>query len=280
MLCPYAEVAYTRCATQVVSPLVSRLVGRDGTSRGVAGLRTYLVGQNDVAVIDPDPPSQPLLEAILRATWGRRITHVILTHSHGRRSPLANELVARTGARLLAARSGLVDGLQIRGFGFVLEAIATPGHASDHFALALPEESAAFCGDLVSGWAPGVAIPPGGDLGLHLASLERIRRRGFGLLLPGHGPQVADPESFLTDCIEFSRSRERQILAWAAQMDAFDAWRLAEQLRRKNGGQLEPASAHAILAHLVWLRRQGRLVGPQAADLSSGFALSAASQAA
>jgi glyoxylase-like metal-dependent hydrolase (beta-lactamase superfamily II) len=264
----------------VISPLVSRLVGKDATFRGVAGLRTYLVGGADVAVIDPDPPSQPLLEAILKATQGRRITHVILTHTHGRRSPLALELTSRTGAQLLAAHCGLVDGLRIGGSGFTLEAIATPGHSADHFALALLQEDAVFSGDLVSGWAPSVYIPPGGDLGLHLGSLERVLRRGFARLLPAHGPQVAEPGRFLAECLEVSRGRERQILGWAARLGCFSAWRLAERLRRRSSDDVDPAVAHAILAHLVWLARQGRLIAQGVPSLSTSFALTEASRAA
>jgi glyoxylase-like metal-dependent hydrolase (beta-lactamase superfamily II) len=197
---------------------------------------------------------------------------VLLTHSHGRRSPLALKLAEITGAEIVSAQAGLVDGRQIAGRGWTLQAMATPGHTPDHFAFALREENALFCGDSLSGWAPGVVIPPGGDLADHLASLERIRQREFSVLWPAHGPAVHDASAFLADCFEHSRCRERQILDAMDTMGPCTAWDLAGRLHPKVHGLVQPAAAHSILAHLVRLVGQGRLIANGRPALYASFA--------
>jgi glyoxylase-like metal-dependent hydrolase (beta-lactamase superfamily II) len=279
MMSPYSDVAFTRCGPQPISPLVWRWVARDAAPRGFQGLRTYLVGHGEIAVIDPDPASRPLLDSILTAAEGERITHVLITNSHGRRSPLALELAERTGARVLAAHAGLEDGMLIRGGGFTLEAIATPGHGQGHFGFALKQENALFCGDLVSGWSPGVAMPPGGDLSDHLASLETVRRRGFSALLPAHGPPVTEVGPFLADCLEHSRRRERQVLDTLTEMGPCTAWELAGRICPKVHGLVQPGAAHAILAHLSRLAAHGRLQADGRPSLYARFALVARPQA-
>jgi glyoxylase-like metal-dependent hydrolase (beta-lactamase superfamily II) len=259
MMSPFSDAAFTRCGAQPVSRLVRRIVAKDAGPRGFTGLRTYLIGHGEVAVIDPDPPSAPLLEAILESCRGERIAHVILTHSHGRPSPLAEELAALTGAQVLSAETGLKDGQRIGARGFILEAMATPGHTADHFAFALKSENALFCGDLVSGWSPGVVMPPGGDLAAHLASLEAVRRRGFGVIWPSHGPAVDTTAPFLSDCLNHAHSRDRRILDVLASLGPSTAWELAGRLSPRIHGLVQPAAAHAILAHLARLSAQGLL---------------------
>jgi hypothetical protein len=100
------------------------------------------------------------------------------------------------------------------------------------------------------------------------------------MLLPGVGPQVTDPGPFLADCLAVSRSRERHILSWAAQLGSFSAWSLAELIRGESGEPVDPAAAHAVLAHLVWLTRQGRLTATGAPTLASRFELAQASREA
>jgi glyoxylase-like metal-dependent hydrolase (beta-lactamase superfamily II) len=140
MMSPHADVAFTRCAVATVSPLARRIVAVDGGCGRAAGLRTYIVGRGDVALVDPDPASGPLMQAILEATEGERITHVLITHSHGRRSPLGAQLAERFGAEVVSGAAGLRDGERIWGLDWTLEALRTPGHTPDHFAFALAED--------------------------------------------------------------------------------------------------------------------------------------------
>jgi glyoxylase-like metal-dependent hydrolase (beta-lactamase superfamily II) len=168
---PNADVAITHFAAETISPFARRFVAVDKTRRSQpTGLRTYIVGHGEVALIDPDWTSGPLMEAILDATEGELITHVLITHDHGRRASIGAQLAERFGADVVSGASGLRDGERIYGLDWTLEAIKTPGHTPDHFAFALAEEQTVFCGDLVTGWAPEIVTPPGGDLSALLAS--------------------------------------------------------------------------------------------------------------
>src|SRR5262249_54500284 len=153
--------------------------------------------------------------------------HVLITHSHGRRSPLGAQLAERFGADVLAGAAGLRDGERLFGADWTLEAMATPGHTADHFGFALVEEDSLFCGDLVSGWTPEAVVPPGGDLEQLLASIRRVLDERFERLLPAHGPVVDPVPPFLRDCLEDARVREQRILAAVREQGAASAWGLA-----------------------------------------------------
>ena len=256
MMSFYTEAAFNQGGAQPLSPLIRRIVGRDPEARGFTGARTYLVGRGQVAVVDPEPSSQSLVAAILRETRGEAITDIFVTHSHGEPSPLATSLAEWTGAALHAAPA---EEDRFYGAGWTLEAVATPGHTPNHLAFALLEENALFAGDCVSGWSTGVAIPPGGDLADQIDSLAKLRRRKFARLLPAHGPEIDAPEAFLAGCIDHCRRDERRILHAIGSDGACTAWQLAGKLCPTVHGLVQPAAAHAILAHLVRLAGQGRL---------------------
>jgi glyoxylase-like metal-dependent hydrolase (beta-lactamase superfamily II) len=269
----YCDVAYTACGPRPVSTLVRRLVATDVAARDLAGLRTYIVGHGDVAVIDPGPMSRPLIEAVMTATAGETITHVIVTHGHGRRQPAAEALATLTGAQILTAQAGLTHGARIEAAGWTITAWATPGHAPDHMALALHEENALLCGDLVSGFAPDLVTPPGGSLIDHLISLDTVRRRRFARLFPSHGPVVERPEAFLETCLGACAARDRRILTSLALFGPASAAKLAARLDHGYGGLPGPAAALALLAHLEWLAVQGAVVGASHPSIATTFAL-------
>jgi glyoxylase-like metal-dependent hydrolase (beta-lactamase superfamily II) len=269
----YTEFAFTRGGAHRLSPLVRRIVAKDATPNGYAGTRAYLVGRGEIAVVDPFPASPALLETILRETRGERISRIFITHGHGQPSELALELARRTGALIHGAPSDRgLDGTVFEGQGWTIEALATPGHTADHLAFALRQESTLFCGDLVSGWSPEVMIPTGGDLDSHLASLDKVRRRAFSVLWPAHGAPVTDVEPFLAECVAKSRQRAREILEALESDQGLSAWDLAARLHPKVNGLVQPAAAHAILAHLVRLAGQGRLVAAGRASVHVAFA--------
>jgi len=268
---PHADVAFTRCAAQTISPLARRIVAIDDGGRRPAGLRTYIVGRGEVALIDPDPASGPLMQAILETTEGERISHVVISHSHGRRSPLGAQLAERFGADVVSGAMGLRDRECIYGLDWTLEAIATPGHTPDHFAFALAEEDTVFSGDLVSGWAPEVATPPGGDLSALLASIERVLGERFELLLPARGPAVSDVAVFLGECLDEAARSERRIAAMVGADGPTSAWRLAMQASTALRG-VPAAEAHAIFAHLVRLQARGDLTSTAPLSLFTPFA--------
>lgn len=87
----------------------------------------------------------------------------------------------------------LTGGEVIPGDGWTIEALATPGHASNHMAFVLREENALFSGDHVMGWSTTVVAPPDGDMADYMASLDAVIARDFAVIWPTHGAPITDP---------------------------------------------------------------------------------------
>ena len=276
------EFAYGR--PDRLSPLVRRVIAPNPGPFTFKGTGTYIVGHGEVAVIDPGPDVPEHLEALLAALQGERVAAILVTHTHLDHSPLARPLAARTGApvrglpapriedavvrldegqdRGFAPDALIADGERIAGPGWTLEAIATPGHASNHVCYALLEENALFSGDHVMGWSTTVVSPPDGDMGEYLRSLDKVAQRGFARLLPTHGPPVEDVAPFLAAYKAHRLQREAQVLAELGKGPA----RIPDMVPRIYADvdpRLHPAAAHSMLAHLIQLVREGRVLSDE-----------------
>ena len=164
------------------------------------GTQTWIVGAGrDVAVIDPGPTGSGMsigdpadingvghVDAILRAVEGQRVAAILCTHTHRDHSPAAAPLKEATGAPIIgcaplalnddgpradsafdpdyAPDRVLADGERISGDGWTIEAVATPGHTSNHLCFALVETGALFTGDHVMALSTSVVSPPDGDM--------------------------------------------------------------------------------------------------------------------
>ena len=277
-----------------ISPLVRRLIADNPGPFTFRGTGTYIVGQGEVAVIDPGPELPEHLDAILRATQGETIAAIAVTHTHLDHSPLSAALARATGARIHglpaphAAEASIRldeghdhsftpdvlthDGGRIAGPSWTLEAVATPGHASNHLCYALVEENALFSGDHVMGWSTTVVSPPDGDMGDYLASLDRIAERRFSRLFPTHGPPIEEVAPFLEAYKAHRLERERQIL----DQIALGRGRIAQMvpvIYAEVDPRLHPAAAHSVLAHLIHLERTGRVVSDGAPGPASLYRL-------
>ena len=274
------DMAFGYGEADQVSPLIRRVIANNPGPFTFTGTGTYLVGSGKVAVIDPGPEDPAHLAALLRALEGERVTAILTTHTHLDHSPLSAALAQATGAPIhgLPAPSVeeaavrldeghdrgfrpsalLADGDRISGPGWTLEALATPGHASNHLCYALLEEEALFSGDHVMGWSTTVVSPPDGDMADYLASLDRVAARRFRTLWPTHGPPVLEPQPFLAAYKAHRLEREDQILDQVEQGRA----RIPDMVREIYADvdpRLHPAAAHSVLAHLIKLAREGRV---------------------
>jgi glyoxylase-like metal-dependent hydrolase (beta-lactamase superfamily II) len=293
---PYVrDIEFEYGRADQVSPRIRRVIARNPGPFTFVGTGTYLVGSGEVAVIDPGPADDAHLEALLRATAGERVTHIVVTHSHADHSPLARPLQDRTGAPVyglpaLSAHQPLGvrveegedevfrpdvevhDGQLIRGSDWTLEALLTPGHAANHVAYALLEENALFPGDHVMGWSTTVIVPPEGDMGDYLASLDKVRARRFDILWPTHGPPVTEPGPFLDAYRAHRLDREAQILDQLAA-GATRIRTMVPKLYATVDQRLWPAAAQSVLAHLIHLTRSGRVLTAGAPALDSDYRL-------
>jgi len=279
-----------------VSTLIRRVIAHNPGPFTYTGTGTYIVGQRQVAVIDPGPRDPAHLEAILAAVEGEQVTHILVTHHHLDHSPLAMRLKARTGAviygckapppsgphaqvRLEAGADGdfvpdveVCEGGVIAGAGWTLEAIPTPGHTSNHLCYALKEENALFSGDHIMGWSTTVITPPDGDMTAYMQSLERIRERHFAAIWPTHGPPIREVDAFLDAYIAHRRSREAQILEGLAQGPA-RIGELVPRLYADVDPRLHPAAGWSMLAHMIDLVRRGRVATEGDPSISSLYRL-------
>jgi glyoxylase-like metal-dependent hydrolase (beta-lactamase superfamily II) len=269
-----------------VSPLIRRVTARNPGPFTYLGTGTYIVGRDEVAVIDPGPDDPAHLAASLAAVEAERVTAILVTHTHADHSPLAHPLARATGAEVLGLPapgtpdSGfeeadeanfrpdrtLVDGQRVSGPGWTLEALFTPGHASNHVAYALIEENALFSGDHVMGWSTTVIAPPDGDMAAYLASLDRVAAREFSNLWPTHGPPVRAVAPFLAAYRDHRLERERQILEALGSGPARIA-ELVPTLYAAVSPTLYPAAAMSVWAHLIKLAREGRALTDGAPEL-------------
>ncbi len=295
---PYVrEMAFEYGRADQVTPLIRRVIASNPGPFTYLGTGTYIVGSGTVAVIDPGPALGAHLDALLAALAGERVSHILITHTHMDHSPLAHPLAKLTGAKVLglpapgATDTGEVDdeasfrphalvhdGMTIEGPGWTLEAILTPGHASNHVAYALLEENLLFPGDHVMGWSTTVISPPDGNMAAYYASLEKVAARNFAQLWPTHGPPVVEPGPFLAAYAAHRHSREAQILG---QLRAGQSQirPMVEVLYAAVDRRLHPAAAHSVWAHLIDLVNRGEAVS-DGLRLDSRYAISPASPAA
>ncbi|QAY78520.1 MBL fold metallo-hydrolase [Sphingosinicella sp. BN140058] len=267
-----------------VAPLVRRVLAPNPSPFTFTGTQTYIVGEGEVAVIDPGPAIQTHVEGILAALAGERIASILCTHTHRDHSPASRSLQALTGAPIVGcapldiADEGpraddsfdpdyrpdrvLADRDTVSGAGWTLEAVATPGHTSNHLCFALREARALFSGDHVMGWSTTVVAPPDGDMTAYMESLARLQRRDDRIYYPAHGPAIDDPEAHLARLVAHRRGRERQILAALGRGEGRIPV-MVEQMYGDVDPRLHPAAQRSVLAHLIDLegrsevRRQG-----------------------
>ena len=268
-----------------VSPLIRRVIADNPGPFTFTGTGTYIVGRSEpgagVAVIDPGPPDADHLAALLGAVEGQTVSHVLVTHTHRDHAPLARPFAEAVGAPVLAARppvhtihaSGGLDeddddsfapdvilegGETLAGDGWTMEALSTPGHASNHMAFVLREENALFSGDHVMGWSTTVVAPPDGDMAAYMASLEAVIERRFTTIWPTHGAPVTDPGPFLEAYRAHRLRREAQVLARLAAGDR-KIGDMVPALYASVDPGLWPAASLSVWAHLIALEQAGRV---------------------
>ena len=234
---------------------ILRLLAPNPGPLTLSGTNTWVVGRRPTWVVDPGPTLEVHLQQLFAAIEQRGgLGGVALTHDHGDHSEAAAALLARHPAPLAAGR-GEVDvrlGEHIR-FG-PFEAVPTPGHAVDHFALV--GEGACFSGDAVLGEGSVFISPDPGAMAGYLQALSRLRaREDFSVLCPGHGPPVWDPRAKLQEYLEHRLDRERRLLAALAE-GRRTASELLDAAWSDVPAQLRPVAAITLAAHIDKLEEE------------------------
>ncbi len=266
---------------QEVAPGARRIVANNPGPFTFKGTNTYLAGRGAVAVIDPGPDDEAHRQAIFKALRGETITHILITHTHRDHTDGVAALKEATGAQVLAygpteqtrgaalhpVGQTFVDstlepdqrlrhGDTVKGAGWALDVLHTPGHAPDHLCFGLVGQRVVFSGDHVMGWNTTVVAPPEGDMGDYMASLELLLRRRDRLFLPGHGERIEAPQRAVKAYIMHRKWREAGILACLQ-----DGCRTSPEIVARIYADLQPslvvAAELSVLAHLEHMNKRG-----------------------
>ncbi|MDT0619311.1 MBL fold metallo-hydrolase [Salinisphaera sp. P385] len=251
---------------------VRRITAPNGGPMTGPGTNTYLVGERDVAVIDPGPDDAGHLEAIAEAAAGRA-RWILVTHNHPDHTAGARSLARRlrvgvyahpaplTGIRErgFAPDYHLADGQRIEGDGLTLRCLHTPGHSADHVCFLLENQGLLFAGDHVMEGVTVVIAPPDGDMAAYLASLQALRREQLQRLAPAHGGLLDDPDQRLAGIIAHRLQREADILA-ALEARPADVMALTAVVYPTLAEPLRTVAGWQIQAHLDKLANEKRVM--------------------
>jgi glyoxylase-like metal-dependent hydrolase (beta-lactamase superfamily II) len=265
---PYAKL-------EQLEPGIARVLAHNPSAFTYFGTQTYLVGEREVAVVDPGPDLPEHIDALVEAIAGRPIVAIMCTHTHRDHSPAAKPLAERAGAPIVgcaplaletvgpradAAFDGgyapdrvLADAEPIEVDGEPIVAVATPGHTSNHLCFAY--RGALLSGDHVMGWSTTVVVPPDGDMAAYMQSLDKLRRRGDRVYYPAHGPAVEKPQQYVRHLMGHRMQREQQILRLLGE-HARDIPDIVANAYPGLDPRLVLAAGGSVYAHLLDLERR------------------------
>lgn len=279
---------------QTLSPLIRRVVAKNPSAFTFHGTGTYIIGHDQVAVIDPGPALEEHIEAVLQALRAESVTHIVVTHTHLDHSSACAALKAATGAPThgygphgagkieagVQVEEGgdmeFVPDIEVRngdlieGVGWTLESVYTPGHTSNHLCFALCEEEVLFSGDHVMGWSTSVISPPDGDMGHYMASLELLLARDDRRYWPTHGPSIDQPKRWVRGFMAHRRAREQQILQCVASGRSHIEQMLPVMYRGLDAG-LHQAAAGSVFAAVLYLLEREELICDTVPSLTASY---------
>jgi glyoxylase-like metal-dependent hydrolase (beta-lactamase superfamily II) len=204
---------------------VRRLVAPNPGPMTGPGTNTYLIGNDEVAVLDPGPAIPKHIEAILQAGEGR-IRWIVCTHTHPDHSPAWQAIAEATGAEVIGAPPAddmfqdetfkpseqLSHDDVLRTPEFALRAVHTPGHVSNHYCFFLEEEHMLFAGDHIMNGSTVVIIPPSGNMKAYIESLQLLLKYPLKYIAPGHGDVMEDSAAVVEWLVNHRLQREAKVL--------------------------------------------------------------------
>ena len=254
---------------QQVTPLVRRITaGNSGIFTG-PGTNTYLIGNDEVTVIDPGPALPDHIEAIAQTSTD--IKQILLTHTHPDHSPGTKLLQDKIGVPVFALITEsskeqdttftpervLIDGENLNSENYTIEVIHTPGHASNHLCYLLKEEKLLFTGDHIMDGSTVVISPPDGNMQEYIDSLLKLKKYDLNKIAPGHGELMDDPYATVEWIIQHRIERESKVIEALQLQKSGDLDTLVKDVYSDVDPMLHPIAKWSLESHLIKLINDG-----------------------
>jgi glyoxylase-like metal-dependent hydrolase (beta-lactamase superfamily II) len=235
------------------------------------GTNTYLLGDNEVAVLDPGPAIPAHIDAILD-TAGERIRWIVCTHTHPDHSPAWKAIAEATGAQVIGA-SPPDDSHQDKTFAptvevrhgqvlatkeFTLRAVHTPGHVGNHYCYLLEDEGMLFAGDHIMNGSTVVIIPPSGDMKAYIESLQLLLDYPLKSIAPGHGDVMSEPRAVVDWLVKHRLMREQKVIDGLGKLGRAPLDTLVKIVYDDVATSLHKMAVLSMSAHLIKLQHEGR----------------------
>ena len=281
---PYKrEMDFEYGRVEQIAPGVRRVIANNPSAFTFHGTGTYILGEGDVAVIDPGPSDPNHIQAIFDAIQGETVSHVLITHTHMDHSPGyqlmkpacdavtfgfgphgAGKLeegvkVEEGGDMEFVPDEKVSQGDVIEGKTWSVECVYTPGHTSNHVCYQLRDGKLLFTGDHVMGWSTSIVSPPDGDMEAYMASLELLLDRDDEVYWPTHGPAITEPKAHVEAFIAHRNEREDQILACIDEGVCLIN-QMVPKMYQETPEFMYPAAARSVLASVEYMTKRGVLV--------------------
>ena len=257
-----------------ISPLIKRITAANGSVFTGPGTNTYLVGNEDVTVIDPGPAMEEHIDVILAAS--DNIKQILVTHTHPDHSPgtrlLQQKLDVPAFGMLTESSKNqdmtfsperiLKDGEILEKEEYSLEVVHTPGHASNHLCFILREEKFIFTGDHVMSGSTVVIGPPDGSMKQYIDSLNKLKNYDMEKMAPGHGDILESPYQVADWIINHRLKREEKVFSALKDATRGTPESLVEKVYADVDSSLFPIAKASLLAHLIKLE-EDQVIGKE-----------------
>ena len=248
-----------------ISPLIRRVTAGNASVFTGPGTNTYLIGNEEVTVLDPGPAMDSHIDAITSAKG--KIKQIVVTHTHPDHSPGVKLLQERMDVpaygMLTETSKGqdrsfnpdkiLKDGDTFEETEFTLKVVHTPGHASNHLCYILEEEEFIFTGDHIMNGSTVVIGPPDGNMKQYLDSLEKLKQFKLSKIAPGHGEVLDSPHEVAEWIINHRLQREGKVAEALKEATKGNPESLVARVYDDVDSSLFPIAKASLLAHLIKL---------------------------